>query len=51
MKILGGSVLKGVKGKISLFFFFLKLCFSFPVAHFHGMMRTDPAVAGGGNVK
>ena len=26
--------LKGIKGKCSVFFFFLKLCFSFTVAHF-----------------
>ena len=30
--------LKGIKGKISFFF-----------NHFHGMMRADSAVAGGGN--
>ena len=26
--------LKGIKGKFSVFLFFLKLCFSFTVAHF-----------------
>ena len=38
---------KGIMGKIS---FFLKLCFSFTVAHFYGMMRANLTVAGGGNV-
>ena len=38
--------LKGIKEKIS---FFLKLYFSFTVAHFHAMMRAYPAMAGGGN--
>ena len=42
--------LKGIKEKIYLFFFFLRLCFSFTVAHFHGMMRADPMLAGGCNV-
>ena len=36
---------KGIKGKIS---FFLKLCFSYTVAHFHGIMRAGPMVAGEG---
>ena len=37
---------KGHRGEI----FFLKLCFSFNVVHFHGMMRADPVVAGEDNV-
>ena len=41
--------LNDIKGKISFFLFFLKLCFSFTLAHFHGMMRASPAVAGGCN--
>ena len=41
--------LKGIKGKISVFRLFLSLCF-FYRSSFHGIMRADPKVAGGGIV-
>ena len=36
-----------LKGKISVFLLFFKLCFSKYCSSFQGMMRGDPAVAGG----
>ena len=55
MKPVGGNVsvaeptTKGYKGE-NLFIFFSFLSFSFTVAHCHGIMRADSAVAGGGFV-
>ena len=41
--------LKGIKEKFSVFLLFLKLCFSFTVTLFLGMMLADPVVMGEGD--